>query len=283
MRTLRQILCTVDFSPASYVAIEKATFLAQLFQADLHLLHVIDVLPQSFGVMNSSDLASQDLMAQAEERARELMRQAKRDLIPYAVKSKSFVRGGNWDTETLAFIRENQTDLLIVPGGETELEEDLDVLLEKATCPVLVYQQPPHQSEPTKGFRRILLALDAKDEVSGLDQFIINHLTMLDPQVMLLGIISPDKEKREVDALRDQLERQALQLKEQGADSVRFRVVVDRQPAHRIHEVAQEENCDLIMMHTHRNNLQGLREFSPITRGVIQAGGVPVFAQNAPL
>jgi len=45
MQSIKKILAPVDFSPLSEVAAKRAVELAQLFQAELKLLHVVDMQP----------------------------------------------------------------------------------------------------------------------------------------------------------------------------------------------------------------------------------------------
>ena len=46
------------------------------------------------------------------------MRQAKQAHIPYAVTSRSFVKGETGPMEILLTFRSQKADLLILPGGE---------------------------------------------------------------------------------------------------------------------------------------------------------------------
>ncbi len=280
MSTFRQIVCAVDFSPASHEAISKASFLAQLYQADLNLLHVIHVLPQTFGVTHPSDLATQDMMVQAEERARDLLRQAKQTHIPYAVKSRSFVRGGNWADEILVHLKESGADLLVVPGGESELQEPMDKLIDKVDIPILAFQPSTNGTGSRLGFRRVLLALGPNDHLEGMDQLLVRQMAQLDLEVLLLGVVNPKETQISMDQLRSQFETQALELQEQGVESVRFRVVIDEHPAGRIQEIANEANCDLIMMHTHSPDHLGDYKVSALTRGVMRTSGIPVMTRN---
>ncbi|RMG25848.1 MAG: universal stress protein, partial [Bacteroidetes bacterium] len=134
MKQLYHLLCPVDFSAASYEAIEKAGFLAQLFQADLTLLHVVKV-PVSFGVDYGMDEQSEVLTQKAARHARLLLREAKRAYIPYAVKCKSSIRFGQPAREILREVKQLKADLLIwgmESGGEGDelfahLCEDLHI------------------------------------------------------------------------------------------------------------------------------------------------------------
>lgn len=283
MQKLRHILCPVDFSPASYDAVEKASFLAQLLQADLTLLHVINVLPQSFGVMSQGDSHSQDLVQDVTERTRTLLRETKQRYIPYAVRSKSIVRTGRVSQEIIEASRQTNADLLIMPSRGTTFEPLVGNILREAACPVLAYQRLPHevgQPEQSKGFRRVLVALDEEGHLSGLEEVLMRYLSLMGPEVYLLAIGQADQSPRELEALRRHMEVEGQRLMDQGAGPMHYRIMMSNSPASQIQEVARATRCDLIVMHSTSAEPGRDRELHPATHQVIREADLPVLTQR---
>jgi nucleotide-binding universal stress UspA family protein len=283
MQNLHHILCPVDFSPASYDAIEKASFLAQMLQADLTLLHVINVLPQTFGVLNESDSQSQNLVQEVTERTRELLRETKQRYIPYAVRSKSIIRSGRVSEEVVKAARQLNSDLMILPSRGSTFEPLVSTILRDAHCPVLAYQRLPQeagQSEQSKGFRRVLVALDEEGSLSGLEDFMMRYLSLMGPEVYLLAVGQPGESPRKLEALRRRMETEGQRLIEQGAGPIHYRIMMSHSPASQIQEVARATRCDLIMMHSTSADPTRARELSPATHEVLRQIDLPVLAQR---
>jgi universal stress protein A len=283
MQKLRHILCPVDFSPASYDAVEKACFLAQVLQADLTLLHVINVLPQTFGVLRETDQKSQDLVQEVTERTRTLLRETKQRYIPYAVRSKSIIRSGRVTEEVVKAARQINADLLVLPSRGSTFEPLVSTILRDAHCPVLAYQRLPHEAdlpEQSRGFRRVLIALDEEGNLSGLEEFLMRYLSMMDPEVYLLAIGQPGDSPRRLETLRRRMEAEGQRLAEQGAGPLHYRIMMSSSPAIQIQEVARAKRCDLIMMHSTSADPARARELNPATHEVLRQVDLSVLAQK---
>lgn len=282
MQKLRHILCPVDFSPASYDAVEKASFLAQLLQADLTLLHVINVLPQTFGVLKESDAQSQNLVQEVTEHTRGLLRETKQRYIPYAVRSKSIIRSGRVSEEVVKAARQLNSDLMILPSRGSTFEPLVSTILRDAHCPVLAYQRLPQeaQQEQSKGFRRVLVALDEEGNLSGLEEFMMRYLSLMGPEVYLLAVGQPGESPRNLETLRRRMETEGQRLVEQGAGPIHYRIMMSNSPASQIQEVARATRCDLIMMHSTSADPARARELKPATHQVLRQIDLPVLAQK---
>ena len=182
----RQILCAVDFSDASYQAISRGSLIAQLIQADLTLVHAIHVLPHTFGVLRKQDSQSQALMADAQERARTLLREAKQAHVPYAVTSKSIVQAGSWKDIMLATAMEKDPYLVIIPPTQTFSREDYQSLSKYLGCPMLVF---PYDETKTQNnhIRKLLLVGDSTSLIERWGDLVKTVFSLMSTEVYLVA------------------------------------------------------------------------------------------------
>ncbi|MEM7373218.1 MAG: universal stress protein [Bacteroidota bacterium] len=290
MTPLSNILCPVDFSQASYDAIEKASFLARLFQSDLTLLHVIPdlLLARSPGLSKNEDWHAQHKMDEAENEARKLLRKAKRRYIPYVVKSRSSIRRGNVAEEILLDAERLNSDLIIMAAKGQEIGESLKVVMEKASCPVLAYHKHKLTNdigEQMKGFRRILLPLPAQwdfDRVGHLESYIETYLSFMCPELVMAKMIEPGTTHENRVQIRLQLEALGQRFVDMGLPKVRCHMLEGKYSTDLILRLSQKEACDLIMMDapstpTRHSDLGGF------THQVAKDAAMPVFTMNQAL
>lgn len=287
MTPLKNILCPVDFSQASYDAIEKASFLARLFQSDLTLLHVIPdlLLTRSPGISSNEQWHAQHKMEEAEHEARKLLRQAKRRYIPYVINSKSSIRRGNVAEEILLDAERLDSDLIILAAKGQELGESLRTVMEKASCPVMAYHKHPETNElgeQMKGFRRILLPLSEQwdfDAVGHLEAYIETYLSFMCPELVMAKMIEPGTSHEGRVQIRLQLEALGQRFVDMGLPKVRCHMLEGKYSTDLILRLSQKEACDLIMMDaptapTRQSDLGGF------THQVAKDAGMPVFTMK---
>lgn len=152
MTTLRSILCPTDFSEFSERAVRFATELAEKFNAELHLLHVL----QTFNTMAP---ASGETFAPFADWLPEMRRQAEEQLakLPGTAASSTIrvhrsTREGPPIDEIVKYAREHHIDL-IVQGthGRRGIRHMLlgsvaENIVRYAPCPVLTVRptEPAH-------------------------------------------------------------------------------------------------------------------------------------------
>lgn len=147
MDDLKKILVAVDFSQSAVRAFERGCRLANRFDAELHLLHVlvspsiglpapgIEFLPPSGRLENLQDEAEQQLAAFAENLAAEDLRVVR------------MVSEGSPGHEVVRYARQMGVDLIVMgTHGRTGLAHVLlgsvaDLVIRTATCPVLTVRQ----------------------------------------------------------------------------------------------------------------------------------------------
>jgi universal stress protein E len=151
---MRRILCATDFLPKSEPAIDRAGALAQQFDADLSLLHVVSPISTERAFEESLQIA----IGRMKLRVRPL--QWRHRTMP-----ETRVRAGNPAKVILETITQADIDLLVLgPHRRRALVDALEgtiaeKILSARKCPVLVVQR-----ESIARYTTILLALDLSSE-----------------------------------------------------------------------------------------------------------------------
>jgi nucleotide-binding universal stress UspA family protein len=151
MLPLKKILCPTDFSAPSYTALDKAVELAQHFDAELWLIHVVPFLP-----VTAPDLvvvASVPSDADRMETARQELNSAV-TRVPAGVKVHTEVRMGYADKEIVCAAHDEGFDLIVIATfGHTGWRHLVfgsvaEAVVRQSRCPVLtVHAQTPQESQ----------------------------------------------------------------------------------------------------------------------------------------
>jgi len=256
MTTAQPILCAVDFSEASYQAIQKASLFAQLMQADLTLVHAIHVLPQTFGVLRQQDAQSQSLLAEAHEQARDLLRQAKKAYIPYAVTSKSIIGTHSWKDTLLATAMETNPYLIVIPPTETFSRQDIQSILTQANCPVLVFPQQEMEEVNSRSIKKMLLMGDADYLTEEWKDLVEAVFSLMNTEAYLVVPAKVGLRPSERDLVRKQTESCCHKLEEVGFSQVQFQIVEGTPDPIRLQEIAVQMGCDLMMLVPEKRDTQ---------------------------
>lgn len=136
---LRRILVAHDFSSDSELALNCGISLAQEYQAELHLLHVLTKAEEE-----EPELAwSQGTESAYTSAARKLQKAIPKEVFLWSQVTNA-VRFGKPYQEALAYAKEHNIDLICMGAGGTEftvgalLGSNVDRVLRQAPCPVLV-------------------------------------------------------------------------------------------------------------------------------------------------
>lgn len=149
---IERIVCAVDFSENSEYALRYAIGLARIFNAELRLVHVVELpfLP-SYSLAGVPDLS---LPVEAvEQGARERMQEALEACREAFPQAEGEVRTGAAFVEVIAYARQVEADLIVVgTHGRTGLSHMLmgsvaEKIIRKAPCPVLSVKHPDHEFE----------------------------------------------------------------------------------------------------------------------------------------
>lgn len=151
MITLKRILLPTDFSPYSHVAVRHACALAENFDAEIHLLHVLQDLvvltPEPGMAVPPTDLYLKEMQTFAEEALTKV-------LDPAWAEGRAVtrvIRQGAPFVEILQYAREQDVDLIVLAThGRSALAHLLlgsvtEKVVRKARCPVLTVRPAEHE------------------------------------------------------------------------------------------------------------------------------------------
>lgn len=136
------ILVPVDFSLHAQKALRYGVTLAHLFEANLHLLHVVDqpLYPTYYGLGEDLLLNSHP---EVPRRSHEELRRLMTSFAAPAIKCQTHVREGRAYSEIVRFIGDHECDLVVMgTHGLSGLEHFLlggttEKVMRHAACPVL--------------------------------------------------------------------------------------------------------------------------------------------------
>jgi nucleotide-binding universal stress UspA family protein len=144
MFKLKNIIVPTDFSKVSYSAFEYARDLAEMMEATIHLIYVLEKnLP--FMSKNDSDLSSEDLMKSIGEEKQRKLKEIVDDIKDdSSIKIIEIMRQGVDYEEIVKYQEEVKGDIIVIAthGRTGVFHKILGSVAEKviryAKCPVLV-------------------------------------------------------------------------------------------------------------------------------------------------
>ncbi len=141
MKTVQNILVPTDFSDLSLAAIEMAKTIAELFNAKIYFLNVIDDEPSlAFRIVDSH---SETVLRDAEAKAQNILAHLSDEYFKNCAEIKIAVQRGNPFKSIIQFIEENEIDLVVMAThGHTGLAHVLlgsvaEKVVRYSTVPVL--------------------------------------------------------------------------------------------------------------------------------------------------
>lgn len=145
MIQIKRILVPVDFSEYSAKAVTYGLELTKKFGSELHLLHVVELIPIVFhegAVYLSNDLA--ELIKAAEAELAKVAQDETVDIVRQTVDGHPLV-------QILRHAKEHEIDLIVIgTHGRTGLAHLFlgsvaENVVRKAPCPVLTVHNPEHE------------------------------------------------------------------------------------------------------------------------------------------
>ena len=191
--TIQKILIPIDFSETSLLAIEHAGFTAQLYKAELILVHVVENYWEKFSIITPEIQITvpEDFMISLEKKLEEIASDIR---MKYGVKSECITSNGNVLTEILAISKEKNADLIVMgTHGVSGIIEffvgsNTYKVVTKSSCPVISVQGSTNRF----GYNDILLPID--DSAHSRQK--VNHAIVLAKQfaskLHILGIADKD-------------------------------------------------------------------------------------------
>ncbi len=148
MISLKKILCPIDHSDCSKEALKYAVSLAMKDEAQLYLLHIIDIRSCN----ESLDTMSVQI---PDKETLEQLRTKLLDCIPEEIRDdmnvEAIVIQGVPFAEIISTARENEIDMIVIGShGRTGLAHMMlgsvsEKVVRKAPCPVLTVRQTDHK------------------------------------------------------------------------------------------------------------------------------------------
>lgn len=145
MITLRRILVPTDFSEYSGEAIGYACALADKFEAELHLLHVLESQISSTPIF-AGGLALNPIVNESREAAEKALVQT----APERAAVRATAEGPPF-LEILRYAKDNNIDLIVMgTHGRAGLAHVMlgsvaERVVRKSTCPVMTVRHPKHE------------------------------------------------------------------------------------------------------------------------------------------
>lgn len=149
MISLKKILVPTDFSACSDAAVRYARALCEAFDAELHLLHVVqDPYTQPWAA-EAFPTPLGEMLEQWQQQARDRLA----TLLPdeETARSRMATVVGSPSLEIVRYAEEQQIDLIVIgthgrgPIGHMLLGSVAEKIVRKSPCPVLTVRQPQHE------------------------------------------------------------------------------------------------------------------------------------------
>ncbi len=153
MAAIWKVLCPVDFSKTSGHAFVYAAAIAQQFDAELTVLHVIETVPLPTAYAGFPDV---NTVSEAENYAKKELARLVSSIAAGKPKTRSAIAHGDTHHAILNYAAQNDIDLIVIgKHGRAKLEFWLfgsvtERVIRHAVCPVMVVQSPEGVKPPKK-------------------------------------------------------------------------------------------------------------------------------------
>ncbi len=276
--TIQKILIPIDFSETSLLAIEHAGFMAQLFKAELVLLHVVENNFEKFSVI-SPELrisAPSDLINAIEKRLEETAADIR---SKYGVKSTCVTSSGNIFNEIVSISKEHSVDLVVMgthgTSGVVEffIGSNTYKMVTQSECPIISVQAHAKKI----GFNDILLPID--DSLHSRQK--VNHAIALAKHfastIHILGLDDSKKDETAHKKFELKLEQIQAYLKKCDIPST-CKTIAGKNQAKVSYEYAKSVNADLIVIMTDQEEDITGRLMGTFAQQIINHSKIPVMS-----
>jgi len=300
MMKLKSILFPTDFSRCADQALTHAVYLAEKYQAALHLLHVVTLFEDQPGVLNGELVETEALVKKLEEKAEiELQNVANThgsDDMEIVTNQKRAISAA---PEILEYASKNDIDLIVMGTqgrrgiGHLLLGSAAEEVVRLAECPVFTIRES-EEVKPIKLFERILVPVDFSDHSKKTLAYAKEITNSYGANLQLLHIIEDTIHPAfslsgkssifdlvpgiEVDCRR-RIEKliQEAEISKKNTEII----VKGGQAAHDIIKFAKDNSSDLVVIATH--GLTGIEHLllGSVTEKVVRMAHCPVFTVNS--
>ena len=275
--TMKTIMVAIDFSDASYGALDYAKQLAKCFSAKILLVHVIDNMRTTPGIEQPKASYPQR-MDSAEEALQKIAAGLSYDVVRYA----TIVRAGSIRETIAALIDERDADLLVIgtrgkgyKDGEG-LGSVAEALLRAVACPVLTVGKYVRQDACEGTHMRSVLFPTDFSRISRVALAYTETLTKhLAGRLLLLHVDENDVDAKQQPGHQEEFQRFVKGPKDSSV--VTESITRTGRPADVIVAVSTEKRADFIVMGVNRADEAGKAHNYGLAFDVILSAKCPVF------
>jgi len=283
MLRIENILCPVDFFPASARAVDYAAALAKNYGAQLMLMHVVSpIISAAYEVPLNVEEVIQSMTETAKveiERMAERPRKA-------GVLVKTIVRTGDVDFQIQEQVAANKPDLLVMgTHGRKTLERwfmgsHTERLLRHLPIPILTIG-PGKKTMAPPAIRRILVTTDFSDGTPDAMRYAFSVAQECQSKVTLLHVlnemsvdIAPRYRDSLIRSIRGQLE--GLVPNEARNWCEVSTCVQSGMPVPAILKALKRERVDLLVMNIHGKGMLDRALLGSTAERVVRGAGIPI-------
>jgi nucleotide-binding universal stress UspA family protein len=196
---INRILIPIDFSETGQLALEHGAFMARLFNADLYLLHVIEILVYTYPIYDPSVLMTLDTDEIEKNATKTLNEQVEIISNRYGIKVIPVISNGRVAKELAEIVKDNAIDIVVMGTHGTNGFQEFFIgsnahkTVNIAPCPVITIQT--HVQTP--GFKNIVMPIDSSLHSRQKVDYVIKLALKYDANVHLLGLIKIGEEANE--------------------------------------------------------------------------------------
>ncbi len=274
---IEKILIPIDFSETSMLAVEHAAYTAQLFKAELVLLHVVEKHWEKFSIVvpEMRIAPPNDIIKAIEKRLEEIAAKIHKT---YGVKSTCITSDGIIFSEIISVSQEHHVDLIMMgthgTSGFTEffVGSNAYKVVTSAECPVISVQT--HAGK--LGFKDILLPIDD----SSHSRQKINHAIVLAKQFSAkLHIVGLADFEEETDLYKFGIKIRQIETYIKKCDlTCSLEILHGKNQATMTADYAENHGTDLIIIMTDQDeNITG-RLMGPYAQQIVNHSKIPVMS-----
>jgi nucleotide-binding universal stress UspA family protein len=273
---IRKIVTPIDFSETSMLAIEHAGHMANLFKAEVILVHVQEKSWHGFNIIEPEAAfeVPPEMSQRVQTKLEEVAQGIGRD---YGVQASAIVTNGNVYNEIIAIVEDLDADVIVMgTHGVSGFEEffigsNTYRVVTQSKIPVLSVQG----HAKSLGFKEILLPIDDSDHSRQKVMQVLQIAKYYNSRVHITGLL--DDSYMDEAKLRLKLEQVKRFLSNAGVSCV-MEVLRGRNQAVMTIDHAKNINADLIAIMTDQEeNLSG-RFIGPYAQQVVNHSSVPVLS-----
>lgn len=279
MKEIKHILCPVDFSVISEKTVEAAGKLALRFGAKFTLMHVVSVIPASYGALYGIDFQSVDTMELIRS-ATEALEEVRKKQLPVNLDCNIVAVTGNVSSEIMEEVKKSSVDLIIMAtSGAHGVEEFLigsnaAKIARTSPCAVLTVSDP----DSIQSLNKVLIPLDVSLGLGSLRAYLSSFRQLENFSAELLIINEPGYKDPYPEATRTFIEKEMELLKAEGVENISWKELISEDIVETICEYAKEQNFGLILMKSEGRSTFAKFILGSTTEGVINHSHIPVLS-----